>query len=71
MPSSSCRARWGPLSAPEELRAGLSRRLRAAQAEQRMPSVSAAVFRGGETLWAEALGLADVETGRGATPDTQ
>ncbi len=71
MPSSSSRARWELLSAPEELSAGLSRRLRAAQAEQRMPSVSAAVFREGETLWAEALGLADVETGRGATPDTQ
>ncbi len=36
-----------------------------------MPSVSAAVFRAGEVVWADALGLADVESGREATPDTQ
>jgi len=59
------------VSAPEQLAADLSRRLRTAQAEQRMPSVSAAVFRAGETVWAEAAGLADVEAGREATPDTQ
>src|SRR5439155_14791109 len=44
---------------------------RGAQAEKRAPSVSAAVFRGGEPLWAEAVGLADVEAGRESTPDTQ
>jgi CubicO group peptidase (beta-lactamase class C family) len=49
----------------------LDRILRRAQAEQRAPSISAAVFRGGELLWAEAVGLADVEAGRKATPDTQ
>ncbi len=59
------------MPAPEELHADLSRRLRAAQAEQRLPSVSAAVFREGEIVWAEALGLADVDAGRAATPDTQ
>ena len=36
-----------------------------------MPSVSAAVFRGDEVLWQSALGLADVESGVEATPDTQ
>jgi CubicO group peptidase (beta-lactamase class C family) len=47
------------------------RLLAAAQADQRAPSVSAAVFRGREVVWAEAVGLADVEAGRQATPDTQ
>ena len=47
------------------------RLLRAAQAEQRAPSVSAAVFRGSQVVWAEAVGLADVDAGREATPDTQ
>lgn len=54
-----------------ELRDDLSRKLAATQAEQRMPSVSAAVFRGGEILWEEALGLADIGGRREATPDTQ
>jgi CubicO group peptidase (beta-lactamase class C family) len=49
----------------------LSAILRRAQAKQRAPSVSAAVFRGGERLWAEAVGLADVAAGREATPDTR
>jgi CubicO group peptidase (beta-lactamase class C family) len=48
-----------------------ARLVRTAQAEQRAPSVSAAVFRGPEVVWAEAVGLADVEAGREATPDTQ
>ena len=36
-----------------------------------MPSVSAAVFRDGEMLWEQALGHADVEAKRDATPETQ
>ena len=36
-----------------------------------MPSVSAAVFRDGETLWEQALGHADAEAKRDATPETQ
>jgi len=36
-----------------------------------MPSVSAAVFRDGETLWEQALGHANVEAKRDATPATQ
>ena len=59
------------MSAPEPLRDELARRLAAAQAEERLPSVSAAVFRGGELVWEQALGLADVEAGREATPLTQ
>ena len=59
------------MSAPEALRDDLARRLAAAQAEQRLPSVSASVFRGDELVWQEALGLADVEAATAATPDTQ
>ena len=36
-----------------------------------MPSVSAAVFRGSEMLWEQALGHADVDAARVATPQTQ
>ena len=48
----------------------LDLRLREAQAE-RLPSVSATVVRRGEPLWAGAVGYADAEEGREATPDTQ
>lgn len=47
------------------------RQVRTLQAEKRLPSVSAAVFRGRELLWQFAVGLADVERGIEATPDTQ
>jgi CubicO group peptidase (beta-lactamase class C family) len=53
------------LSEPE-----LGRLLRKAQADERMPSVAAAVFRGGELVWQDAVGLADV-AGTRATTDTQ
>ena len=36
-----------------------------------MPSVSTAVFRDGDVLWEQALGLADVEAKQEATPQTQ
>lgn len=42
-----------------------------AQRAGRLPSVSAGVFRGEELAWSEAVGLADVEQGVEATPDTQ
>jgi CubicO group peptidase (beta-lactamase class C family) len=42
-----------------------------AQSTARLPSVSAAVFRGGEIVWSEAVGLADVEQRVEATTDTQ
>ena len=42
-----------------------------AQREGRLPSVSAAVFRGKELAWSDAVGLADVEQGVEASPETQ
>jgi CubicO group peptidase (beta-lactamase class C family) len=57
------------LSAPERLRSELDRLLTAAQADQRAPSLSAAVFRSESVLWQRALGLADVEADVAATPD--
>jgi CubicO group peptidase (beta-lactamase class C family) len=59
------------VSLPESLRRQLEAKLSAAQAEQRMPSVSAVVFRGDQALWERALGVADVEGAVEATPDTQ
>ncbi len=57
------------MSSPESLRGELDRLLAIAQAEQRLPSVSACVFRDGEILWERALGVADVGTTRAATVD--
>jgi CubicO group peptidase (beta-lactamase class C family) len=54
-----------------ELRDELERRLRTAQAEQRLPSVAASVFRRGEVVWQDALGLADVEAERVTSPENQ
>jgi CubicO group peptidase (beta-lactamase class C family) len=48
----------------------LSRILRAGQARHRLPSVSAAVYRGGEIVWVEAVGIAEADRNN-ATPDTQ
>jgi CubicO group peptidase (beta-lactamase class C family) len=59
------------LSAPEPLVAQLRRELLRLQRESPAPSVTAALFQGGEILWSSAIGLADVESGREATPDTQ
>jgi CubicO group peptidase (beta-lactamase class C family) len=42
-----------------------------AQRAGRLPSLSAAVFRGGELAWSEAIGLGDVEQRVQATTDTQ
>jgi CubicO group peptidase (beta-lactamase class C family) len=55
------------LPAPERFR----RLLLEAQTAGRLPSLAAAVFRGTELQWSEAVGLADVEQGTDATPDTQ
>jgi CubicO group peptidase (beta-lactamase class C family) len=55
------------LPEPDELGAVLRR----AQAERRLPSLSAAVAHDGEVVWADAVGLADVEAGREATADDQ
>ena len=59
------------MSAPELLREEFERTLAAAQREERMPSVSASVFRSEELVWEQALGLADVEAAEEATPQTQ
>ena len=55
------------MPAPERYR----RLVLEAQRAGRLPSVSAAVFRGEELAWSEAVGLADVEQGVKASPDTQ
>jgi hypothetical protein len=47
----------------------LDRIVAAAQAERRLPSVSAAVFHRGEIVWSRAIGLADVGRGGAATSD--
>ena len=48
----------------------LSEILRRGQAEHRYPSLSAAVYRGGEVAWGDAVGIADA-SGADATTDTQ
>src|SRR5439155_23687845 len=58
------------LRAPDQLARDLRARIAKAQAE-RLPSVSAAVVRKGEVVWADAVGLANVEDGLEATPETQ
>jgi CubicO group peptidase (beta-lactamase class C family) len=55
------------LPAPERFR----RLVLEAQSEGRLPSVSAAAFRGGEVVWDDAVGLADVDRRTDATTDTQ
>jgi CubicO group peptidase (beta-lactamase class C family) len=55
------------LPAPERLR----RLVREAQSAGRLPSLSAAVFRGGEVAWDDAVGLGDAEQRVGATTDSQ
>ena len=42
-----------------------------AQKAGRLPSLAAAVFRAGEVVWSDAVGLVDVEEQTKATPDTQ
>ena len=54
---------------PDALVERLDGLVAAAQAEQRIPSVSAAVFRDGEVAWRRALGAADVERDEAATPE--
>ena len=56
---------------PEALAAALERLVVHEQYENRLPSVAAAVIRDGELMWETAVGAADAEHGRDATPDTQ
>ena len=55
---------------PESLEQRLERTLQTRQAE-RLPSLAAAVVRGGESVWADAVGTADYESATEATADTQ
>jgi CubicO group peptidase (beta-lactamase class C family) len=57
------------VSPSETLVERLARLVVTAQSEQRIPSVSAAVFRDGEVLWRAAFGSADVERGEEATTE--
>jgi CubicO group peptidase (beta-lactamase class C family) len=59
------------VSTPERLSAKLEQRLGAEQREKRAPSIAAAVLRDGEVIWESAVGVADVEAGIEATPETQ
>jgi CubicO group peptidase (beta-lactamase class C family) len=59
------------VSTPETLAAKLDQLVRREQREKRMPSLAAAVLRDGELVWETAIGLADVESGVEAAPDTQ
>ncbi len=54
---------------PDALARRLDELVEGAQARDRIPSVSAGVFREGELLWHRVLGLADVELAEAATPD--
>jgi CubicO group peptidase (beta-lactamase class C family) len=60
-----------PSRTPDRGADALGRLVRDAQADGRLPSVAAAVFRGAELLWQQAVGLADVETGEAAVPEHQ
>jgi CubicO group peptidase (beta-lactamase class C family) len=59
------------LPQPEPPVADLSRLVREAQANERIPSFSAAAVGHGDVVWQEARGLADVENETEATTDTQ
>jgi CubicO group peptidase (beta-lactamase class C family) len=59
------------LPASDELAGELRAILAQAQADNRLPSAAGAVLREGELLWADAVGLADVEADEAATPEHQ
>jgi CubicO group peptidase (beta-lactamase class C family) len=58
------------LRAPDSLAPALDRALRVRQAE-RLPSVAAAVVRGGDVVWTGAVGTARYEDAAAAAPETQ
>ena len=59
------------MSTPDRLTAKLEQLLAAEQREKRAPSVAAAVLRDGAVIWESAVGVAHIEGGVEATPDTQ
>ena len=62
---------WGRLRPPEPPVAELAQLVREAQSGQRIPSISAAAVGNGQVVWQEALGVASVEDGVDADPNTQ
>src|SRR4051794_10834359 len=69
--STRFRARLESLPAPSELAAELRAIVTTTQAERRVASITAAVVRGGDVRWTDAVGLADAEQAVDATPDHQ
>jgi CubicO group peptidase (beta-lactamase class C family) len=59
-----------PLRARAAMPAGLSRAIQDLMDAGRLPGLSAAVVRDGEVVWSHAWGMANIEAGRPATPDT-
>jgi CubicO group peptidase (beta-lactamase class C family) len=59
------------MTPPDPSFAELSRLVRETQANERIPSISAAAVGNGDVVWQEALGLASVEPEERATSDTQ
>jgi CubicO group peptidase (beta-lactamase class C family) len=66
---SAIRSEPSPLHAEAVERA--RRIVRAALAEQNLPGLSLAVGAGGDIVWAEGFGWADIETGAPVTPGTR
>jgi CubicO group peptidase (beta-lactamase class C family) len=59
------------VSTPEPLAAELEQLVRKEQRDKRLPSIAVSVMRDGKLAWELAVGAADVETAREATPGTQ
>ncbi len=59
------------MSTPEPLAAELEQLVRKEQRDKRLPSIAVSVMRDGKLAWELAVGAADVETRREATPGTQ
>src|SRR5262249_47355200 len=60
-----------PVSTPDALAAELEQLVRKEQRDKRLPSIAVSIMRDGELAWEIAVGAADVEAKREATPDTQ
>src|SRR5262249_25288958 len=60
-----------PVSTPDALAAELEQLVRKEQRDKRLPSIAVSIMRDGELAWEIAVGAADVEAKREATPETQ
>jgi CubicO group peptidase (beta-lactamase class C family) len=58
------------LRAPKTAADAPAKTLAARMADGKIPAVSIAFFEGGKVVWTRAYGLADVASGRAATPET-